>query len=152
MRKQKIEENLEAISGVVNKFQSYHEQMLLQHEKLAGLQIEEGKLHEHTLLNLNDLNDHNLKVAKLLDRLRKFADKEYKVEMSQYKELEENLEACEFTLCADSAPSLDGVPRYLAIAVSENYGNISSVGAEVQYLRRRISGSKRLLYDLLHPR
>ena len=87
MRKEKIEKNLQAISGVVTKFQSYHEQMVLQHEKLAGLQIDEGKLQEHTLLNLKGLNDHNLKVVKLLEKLKKIADNEFETEKSQYEEL-----------------------------------------------------------------
>ena len=76
MRKQKIEETLQAISGVVNKFQSYHEQMVMQHKKLAGHQIDEGKLQKHTLLNLKGLNSHNLKVANLLEKLKIIADKE----------------------------------------------------------------------------
>ena len=65
--------------------------MLLQHERLAGLQIDEDKLQQHNLLNLKGLNSHNLKVAKLLEKLKIFADKEFKVEMRQYEELEESL-------------------------------------------------------------
>ena len=65
--------------------------MLLQHEKLAGLQIQEGKLREHTLLNLKGLNNHNFMVAKLLEKLKIIADKEYTDEMSQYEKLKEHL-------------------------------------------------------------
>ena len=91
VRKQKIEQILLEISGAVNKFSIYHEQMMLQHTKLAGDQIEEGKLQKHTLLNLEDLNSHNLKVAKLLEKLKKIADRESQVEMTQYQELKEHL-------------------------------------------------------------
>ena len=91
VRKQKIEQILLEISGVVNKFSIYHEQMVLQHTKLAGDQIEEGKLQKHTLLNLKGLNSHNLKVVKLLQELKKIADREFEVEMTQYEEMKEHL-------------------------------------------------------------
>ena len=77
---------------MASKFESYREQMLLQHEKLAGLQIQEDQLKEHTLLNLKDLNSHNFRVAKLLEKLKTIADKEHKVEMNHYMELEEHLQ------------------------------------------------------------
>ena len=91
VRKQKIEDTLQAISGVVTKFQSYHEQMELQHRILAGHQIDEGKLQKHTLLNLKGLNSHNLKVATLLEKLKIIVDKEFQVETRQYEEMEEHL-------------------------------------------------------------
>ena len=50
--------------------------MVMQHKKLAGQQIDEGKLQKHTLLNLKGLNSHNLKVANLLEKLKIIADKE----------------------------------------------------------------------------
>ena len=91
VRKQKIEQILQEISGVVNKFSIYHEQMVLQHTKLAGDQIDEGKLQKHYLLNLKGLNSHNLKVVKLLQELKKIADREFEVEMTQYEEMKEHL-------------------------------------------------------------
>jgi len=91
VRKQKIEETLQAIEGMVGKYQNHHEQMVLQLEKLAGHQIQEENLQKHTLLNLEDLNSHNLKVAKLLEKLKKIADRESQVEMTQYQELKEHL-------------------------------------------------------------
>ena len=65
--------------------------MVLQHTKLAGDQIDEGKLQKHTLLNLKGLNSHNLKVVKLLQELKKIADNEFEIEKREFKEMEEHL-------------------------------------------------------------